>query len=205
MSMRRSRRRFLRQSVLGASAAALVSFEERALLARAPEESQPSAPLAPPFPSGKIGKLTVSRLICGGNLISGFAHSRDLIYVSPLLKQYFTDEKVFATLALCEANGLNTAILRLDENTLRILRAYWNERGGKIQWLCQAKITAEDWRTEIQQAIDHGAVGVYVHGGVCDDLVQRGRVELLGKALELIKRNGGVAGIAGHALAVPMA
>jgi hypothetical protein len=48
-------------------------------------------------------------------------------------------------------------------------------------------------------------VGVYVHGGVCDDLVQRGRVELLGKALELIKRNGGVAGIAGHALAVPMA
>src|SRR5271165_6990053 len=30
------------------------------------------------LPMGKIGKLTVSRLISGGNLISGWAHSRDL-------------------------------------------------------------------------------------------------------------------------------
>ena len=53
----------------------------------------------------------MSRLICGGNLISGFAHSRDLIYVSRLLKEYFTDEKVFQTLSICEAHGINTAIL----------------------------------------------------------------------------------------------
>ena len=35
------------------------------------------------MPMGKIGKLQVSRLICGGNLISGFAHSRDLVLVQP--------------------------------------------------------------------------------------------------------------------------
>ena len=38
-------------------------------------------------PMGKIGNLEVSRLICGGNLVAGFAHSRDLIYVSELLKR----------------------------------------------------------------------------------------------------------------------
>ena len=34
-------------------------------------------------PTGKIKHLEVSRIIPGGNLVAGFAHARDLIYVSP--------------------------------------------------------------------------------------------------------------------------
>jgi len=45
------------------------------------------------LPAGKIGNVTISRLICGGNLVSGYAHSRDLIYVSPLLKPLFHGRK----------------------------------------------------------------------------------------------------------------
>jgi uncharacterized membrane protein YphA (DoxX/SURF4 family) len=71
-------------------------------------------------PTGKIKDITLSRLIIGGNLISGFAHSRDLIYVSSWLKKYFTDEKVIETLWLCQAAGINTAIFRCDEDTIRI-------------------------------------------------------------------------------------
>jgi len=37
-------------------------------------------------PMGKIKGYDISRLICGGNLISGYAHSRDLIYVSHLVQ-----------------------------------------------------------------------------------------------------------------------
>jgi hypothetical protein len=40
------------------------------------------------------GYVNVSRLILGGNLIGGQAHSRDLIYVSNLIRNYFTDEKI---------------------------------------------------------------------------------------------------------------
>ncbi|MBM3878477.1 MAG: hypothetical protein FJ387_01990, partial [Verrucomicrobia bacterium] len=109
-----NRRQFLQRSVLASAAAPLVaSFEEQALLA-GPAASASGAAATPvpakEFPRGRLGPLQVSRLICGGNLISGFAHSRDLIYVSPLLKRYFTDEKVCETLAICEAQGLNTAI-----------------------------------------------------------------------------------------------
>src|SRR5512137_1360345 len=116
MLERHTRRGFLRNSAFATSIAALgFRFEEQALAA---QQSQAGpAPASPPpaghFPQGKLGKLSVSRLICGGNLISGFAHSRDLIYVSPLLKHYFTDEKVFETLSLCERQGINTTILRL--------------------------------------------------------------------------------------------
>lgn len=200
------RRSFLRKSLVAASTATVAaSFEERALLgyAAAPAVSS-TAPSTPSgtVPNGKIGKVTLSRLICGGNLISGFAHSRDLIYVSELLKQYFTDAKVMETLALCENNGVNTAILRLDDHTTRILDAYRKERGGKIQWIAQVKITERDQSTEIQQAIDHGAVGIFVHGGVGDEFVKQGKVALLGKALERIKAAGLIAGLAGHNLDV---
>jgi hypothetical protein len=198
-----TRRKFLWKSALASSAAALsFRFEEQALVARqnqiAATPAAPQLPLA--FPQGKLGKLSVSRLICGGNLISGFAHSRDLLYVSSLLKHYFTDEKVLETLALCEAHGLNTVILRMDSNTLRILDTH-RKQGGKLQWIAQVVIKDDDF-SEIEQATDHGAVAVFTHGGVGDSLVEQGKVEVLGKAIDLIKRRGAVAGIAGHALEV---
>ena len=106
MSSHLTRRNFLQKSALASSAAALAcGFEERNLLAQQTQPAPAPGPAQPAgFPQGKLGKLSVSRLICGGNLISGFAHSRDLIYVSPLLRHYFTDEKVFETWALCEAS-----------------------------------------------------------------------------------------------------
>ncbi|MCX6905813.1 MAG: hypothetical protein NTW03_20495 [Verrucomicrobia bacterium] len=208
MATNLDRRSFLKKSALASSMAAMTfRLEEQALLAKPKEESAAaSAPKAgQDFPRGRIGKLSISRLICGGNLISGFAHSRDLIYVSPLLKRYFTDEKVFETLALCEAHGINTAILRLDENTLRILTIYWKERGGKIQWIAQCKITEEDVTGELKQAVEAGAVGAYVHGGVGDSMVENKRVELLGQAVAFVKRQGVTAGVAGHSIQVPKA
>jgi hypothetical protein len=198
---------FLRRSILAAPVAALTfQFEEKVLRAQQDQKPAPAVPPAGPrtFPAGRIGKVTVSRLICGGNLISGFAHSRDLIYVSPLLKHYFTDAKVFATLALCEAHGINTAILRLDDDTLRILKTYWKERGGRIQWIAQCKIQDKDF-SEIKRAVDGGAVAAYVHGGVGDSLVGSGQVDLLGQAVEFIKRQGVPAGVAGHSITVPRA
>lgn len=198
-----SRRKFLKRTVLASVTPALaVSFEERALLASGgnPTGSPEPKDSTRELPTGRIGNLEVSRLICGGNLISGFAHSRDLIYVSTLLKHYFTDEKVCDTLELCEEHGINTAILRVDSHTLRIINRYRNERGGKIQWIAQAKPTEKDLKSDIGKAVDNGAQAVYVHGGVGDRFVKNGRVDLLGKALAIIRDKGVPAGLAGHAL-----
>jgi hypothetical protein len=204
-----NRRRFLRRSLATTSLVAGFSLEEQALLAQSSgvtsPPGSPARPPAPDFPKGRIGKLRLTRLICGGNLISGFAHSRDLIYVSPLLKHYFTDNRVLDTLQLCEDHGINTAILRLDDNTLRLLGLHRQQRLGKLQWIAQVKLPTDDPHAEIKRAIDHGAVGVYVHGGVGDTLVREGRVEALGKAVETIRQNGAIAGIAGHSLEVPKA
>ncbi len=207
MSNELDRRSFLKKSLMGSATGALaLSFEERALLAQSSTRavSTPAANSSDGMPTGQIGKVKISRMITGGNLISGFAHSRDLIYVSSLLKSYFTDDKVMETLQLCEEMGINTAILRLDDHCKRILKRYWDERGGEIQWIAQIKIGPGDL-SQIDDAIDHGATGAFIHGGVSDALVESGQIDLLGKAVERIKARGAIAGVAGHMVEVPMA
>ena len=153
-------------------------------------------------PLGKIKNVELSRIMPGGNLVAGFAHSRDLIYVSPLIKNYFTDEKVIETLWLYEACGINTVIFRTDEQTIRILKKYW-DRGGKIQWLAQTYPKDNDM-TNIKMAIDAGAIGGFVMGGIADKLVYEKKLEFIAKPIEYIRSQGLIAGTAGHAIQVPM-
>ena len=154
-------------------------------------------------PTGKIKHVEMSRILPGGNLVAGFAHARDLIYVSDMIKNYFTDEKVIETLWLYEACGINTIVFRTDEQTIRILEKY-RKRGGKIQWLAQTYPQDDDF-TNIQMAIDAGAVGAFVMGGIADKLVYENRLELLAKPIDFIRSQGLIAGTAGHAIQVPMA
>ncbi|MBA7609741.1 MAG: twin-arginine translocation signal domain-containing protein [Calditrichaeota bacterium] len=207
MSKNLNRRSFIKKAAAVSAGVTLgLSFEEKALLAQAAEKHTKPTQTGSTgdLPIGQIGDLKITRLICGGNLTSGFAHSRDLIYVSPLLENYFTDEKIFETWQLCEESGINTIILRLDNKVLRLIYKYWHERGGKLQWIAQCKIKEND-QTDIKRAIDNGAVAVYLHGGVGDGYVRAGRIDLIEKAVEYIKENEVVAGVAGHSIEVPKA
>jgi uncharacterized membrane protein YphA (DoxX/SURF4 family) len=154
-------------------------------------------------PKGKIKHVEMSRIIPGGNLVAGFAHARDLIYVSNMIKNYFTDEKVIETLWLYEACGINTTTMRTDEQTIRILKKYW-KRGGKIQWLAQTYPNENDF-SNIKMAIDAGAIGAFVMGGIADKVVYEKQYEYLHGPIEFIRNQGLIAGTAGHAIQVPMA
>ena len=207
MPDRLNRRGFLKKSVAAPAAALALSFEEKNLLAQAAKKPAAGLPggSIKDLPTGKIGNVTISRMFPGGNLISGFAHSRDLIYVSSLLRKYFTDDKVMETFEICEECGINTAILRLDEHCIRIMTKYWNNRGGKLQWIAQVKMPSKDPLSDAKAAIDNGAIGAFVHGGVADSAVAQNRVDYLAKAVEFIKQNGAIAGVGGHTVEVPMA
>lgn len=196
-----NRRRFLSGTV-----AAGATFEHFPLAAHLRGERTPTGDLTSgAVPVGKLGKLTVSRLICGGNLFSGFAHSGPLLYMSQLLKEYFTDAKVLDTLQLCEASGVNTAILRTDDHMAGLLGRYRKERGGRIQWIAQTYPKEDNLQENIKQAIDNGAVGAFVMGGIADKWVAAGKADLLGKSIDFMQRNGLVAGVGAHALEVPQA
>jgi hypothetical protein len=197
-----NRRTFLKTvpAVTAVAAASAGSLEVKILSA-----AQKSS--AGVLPLGKIGNVAVSRLIVGGNPFSGNAHSRDLPYVSSLMRKYFTDEKCVETLHICEQCGINTAQLRTDGHIVRIMDKYWKQ-GGKMQWIAQIKPRKpdiSDIMNDIRMAFDNGAIGGYLQGGVADKLVQRGRIDLVQKALENIRANGTIAGVGGHSLDVIIA
>lgn len=153
------------------------------------------------IPMGKIGNLEVSRLICGGNLIAGFAHSRDLIYVSRLLKTYFTNEKIWETFRLCEACGINSAIVRTASDTIKVMNRYW-KLGGEIQWLAQTYPKDNDVITNSQWAIDSGASAIYIQGNIADRWMNDGRLDLFEKWINHFQNKGVPIGIGGHEIEV---
>ena len=199
-----SRRRFLRESLVGSAAVvSAVSLEEKVLLAAAQNPpAVSSGESVKGLPIGKIGNVKISRLICGGNLIGGYAHSRDLTYVSELLKHYFTDKKIIETLEICEENGINTIIT--GTGSIGILRKYWNERGGRIQWLAQCMAKPDDLIGDAKQAIDAGAVGAFLIGNIADEWARAGRTDLIGKLVDVVKENGIIAGVGGHEIRTAM-
>ena len=198
-----ARRRFLKQSLALSMAAPLVmSLEERALLAAesAPPVRPPKPGSAATLPTGTIGKVKISRLLCGGNLISGYAHSRDLIYVSTLLKHYFTDERIMDTWALCEQHGINTMIAYPgDPHAVEVYRKY-RARGGAIQYIAQIAPSKNDLKTQVKQAVDAGAVGAFLVGNQGDAWTREGATGLIGELVKNIRAAGLIAGVAGHEL-----
>ena len=205
--MNTSRRGFLRKSAAVAVSAPLIrSLEEYALAA---QEAQPAVASASAskaaVPRGKIGNISISRLICGGNLISGYAHSRDLMYVSPLLKHYFSDEKILETWALSEQHGINTMVLSPSDQRAVSLYEKHRARGGKIQYLAQVGPPKNDLKTDVKQAKDAGAVGAFLLGNLSDAWTREGDVKLIGELLANIKDAGLISGVAGHELRTVMA
>ena len=118
-----TRRSFVKGTLLSSAGLALT------LNSRAADEPKAAAV---PLPKSKIGKLEVSRLILGGNLLTHYTHSRDLKYVYNLAAHYNTDAKIMETLATAEAAGVNTLCMHNPEHPMSLLRRYRKERGGKI-------------------------------------------------------------------------
>ena len=202
--------------------AAYGSIEENALKAAiqggaAIEEEATQAPQGevnklvtaiPPgsLPCGKIGNVSLSRLLIGGNLIGGWAHSRDLMYASKLFTSYNTESKVFETLDLALACCINT--IQLDPQCWPTIAKFNQSRGNKLQTLVCVPLIADKARMneEIGRQIDQGATMIYSHGGVTDSHMMRGgKVDAIGQMVHLIKAQGVPAGVGGHSLNMPIA
>jgi hypothetical protein len=149
-------------------------------------------------PKGQIGKVKLSRIIMGGNLIGGWAHARDLIYVSKLVKAYHTRIKIFETFRLGEACGVNTIII--NPVMFDIMKDYAKNGGGKqMQFISDCG--GGELLTTVKKSIDAGACSCYIQGGIADSMVRSGQFDRIAKALEITRQAGLPAGIGGHKLA----
>jgi len=155
------------------------------------------------LPCGHLGDLEISRLTLGCNLIGGWSHSRDLLYVSSLFKAYNTEKKVYETMELAEKAGIN--MMNIVTGQFPILQKYLNISGGKMQTFTQVYPELDDMKTDIDKAIDYGTNTMYIQGGWCDSFVQGGHIDFLAKTIDYIKSQGYLAGIGAHSIQVPIA
>ncbi len=168
--------------------------------------ARPTKAVATPkdtLPMGRIGSVAFSRLMLGGNLIGGYAHSRDLTYVAHLMKRYNTDAKILETLEVAEAHGINV-INSWVRDGIPQLEQHW-KNGGRMKWISQARVNADGGLDQFKQAADLGAVGVHVTGDVADALVARGEIETIAKTLEVVRSRKCLAGIGAHGLGTVVA
>ena len=159
MADRIDRRCFLAKGVLGAAAVGAVhaSVEEQTLkaaiqdgTAQANPPDQPKTDIKPgSLPCGKIGNVSLSRLFIGGNLIGGWAHSRDLMYASKLFTSYNTEAKVIETLELCQACGINT--IQLDPACWGPITKFNEQHTTKIQTMVCISLIED--KTKMNDAI----------------------------------------------------
>jgi hypothetical protein len=215
-----SRRGFFKKAgtLAATTTAAVYSWEELNLLAQEPPPGAPQGrgggrgrgaqaiPDVPgPMPMGKLGKLQVSRLIAGHNLVVGQAHSRDLLYTSQLLQAYFTEAKILETFAMYEKYGINTSFARMSAQMIDPVKKYMKQ-GGKLQWFAGISAQQDGSITrDLDMALDMGAVGGYVHGNTGDALFKAKNIDAIGKAVETMRKAGLVAGVGSHLLDVSIA
>lgn len=185
------------------------SYEEKYLLAEAGDVDAVTSATVKTFyfsslkdlkgkvPCGKIGDLELSRLILGGNLIGGWAHARDLIYVSKLVKVYHDDRRICETFRLAEECGINTVLT--NPQLCRVINKYWRREKGTIQFIsdCGYKNDAVEG---VKVSIDGGADACYVQGEIADNLAKEGKAEVIGEAVELARKNGVPGGVGAHKL-----
>ena len=200
------RRSMMKKSAAAAAAAAL-TLEERILLAEqtGPTPKGPGKAAPGKIPTGKIGKLDISRMILGGNLISGYSHSRDLVYVSALMRQYNTEKRILDTMALCEQQGINAFLSNPTDHTRNVMRKHWKDRGGKMKWIVDSRPNPKDIAGHMKRIIDDGAAAVYVNGHWAEEWVKRGKLAEFQTFIDFAHKNGVPAGVGSHLLEVPVA
>jgi hypothetical protein len=163
-------------------------------------------PAPPQIPKGKLGHLEIGRLLLGGNLLTHYTHSRDLMYVYTLTRHYNTREKIFETMALAEVHGVNCLVIHTAAGVMDMLREYRHKLGGKMHWIICP--TAEmvpglkAFREQVEMLIQEGTDAIYIWGVRADDLVARGHPELIAEAVEWVKSKGMLCGVGAHDLRV---
>jgi len=167
----------------------LMALAPAALVARAGEW----------VPQADFGSRRISRLIVGGNPVSGGSHWSGQL--DNEMADYFTAANVKKLLRDCETAGINTWQSRGDRFIMRMLREHRNE-GGTIQWIAQTASELSDIKRNIADCARAGALGVYHHGAATDSMWRAGKIEEIRDRLKAMRDAGVRAGLGTHIPAV---
>lgn len=138
---------------------------------------------------------SISRLIVGGNTVSGTSHVSSQL--DGEMENYFTSQNIKKMLSSCMKHGINTMQLRGDKHIMRLIREFRLE-GGDMGWIAQSVPEAGSFDVNVSQMAGYNPVLMYHHGCVTDDLFKAGEYEELKRRLSVIRKTGVPVGLCTH-------
>ncbi len=149
----------------------------------------------PSMPTVPFGPHRISRLLVGGNPVSGNSHwdsamDREMV-------DYFTSGNIKLMLRNCERSGINTWQSRADKHIIRMLHEYRQE-GGTMQWVAQTASEVENTARNIRDMMAEKPIGIYHHGSRTDQLWDAGKIDEVKNALKLMRDAGVRVGLGTH-------
>ncbi len=169
-----------------------VSVSRRDLLQAA--AAAPAAAQSSPMPQVRLGRYSISRLICGSNPF--FAGSHLSVFFNIELKRYFTPEQVVKTLGRCQEVGINT-FQASGEGSFNLYRRFI-DGGGKMHFL------SLEWDKPelLPKLAKGGCIGVAHHGEFTDRAFKQGKIDTIHDFLKKTRDAGLLVGVSTHMPAV---
>ena len=151
------------------------------------------ADLKKPMEKATIKGLDFSKMFMGGNLIGGWAHARDLLYVDDLVKAYHTRDKIIATFKMGEACGINAYLGH--HSHIGVMKDYWENADGTMRYI--ADCSSLDGAL---YCLDEGASAAYIQGETNDRWVREGKFDDIAAFVARLRRERAVVGLGAHRL-----
>ncbi len=173
------RRDFLKKAV--ALPAALAA-------ARRAGRASPAKPKKAKLPQLRLGKYSISRLICGNNPFGAGSHLS--VFVNRQMRRYYTPEQILKTLRRCQEVGINCWQAGANVDLYRRFR----EEGGRMHYIAIASGDA----AEIKKLARGGCIAIAHHGETTDSLFKSGRLEQVNTYLKKVRDAGLLVGVSTH-------
>jgi len=143
----------------------------------------------PKLPQIRLGRHSISRLICGANCFNGGSHLST--FVNHQMKEYYTPEQVFKTLKRCEEVGINC--WQSGTSQVEHYRQFVDQ-GLKMHYIAIAAGSSDG----IQKLAQGGCIGIAHHGETTDNLFKNGEIDRIHDYLKRVRDAGLLAGVSTH-------
>jgi hypothetical protein len=145
------------------------------------------------LPQIRIGKNTISRLVCGSNPFHAGSHLS--VFVNKEMKDYYTPEQILKTVRRCEEAGITAWQGGLGPQ-FDLYHRYLAE-GGKMKFM-----VIDNNKDHLPELVKGGCIGVAHHGEATDALFKQGKFDQVGEFLKHVRQSGMAVGVSTHMPAV---
>ena len=142
------------------------------------------------LPQLRLGKYSLSRLICGNNPFGGGSHLS--VFVNREMRKYYTPDQVLKTLRRCQEVGIN-CWQGSGGGSLGLYRRFV-EAGGKMHYIAIASGSASG----VKKLAEGGCIAIAHHGETTDNLFKSGKIDQIGEYLKKVRDAGLLAGVSTH-------